>query len=443
MAAEIQPAATQNSMIHAPPPVPISALPPSAGEIKPLIGLPALMRMAASGKGEDLAGLIERAAANANPAHMLMDLSMICQLLGDRNIGLEMQAKAIALQALYRLPGAGGEVGIRLLVITCPGPMMDNTPVEFLLEESDVSLDLLYLGADLPLPPSLTSALPDHDLLFISVCQAEHNRALLDELERLAASWPRPVLNAPDKIARLSRDGVSARLRSIPGLLMPCTARVDRLTLAQLSRGERTMNSIIEGGDFPVLIRPLDSHAGRDLLRLDGAEDLTAYLRTVTTDDFYLSRFVDYRDPDGQYRKYRIVLIGGRAFACHMAISAHWIVHYLNAGMAESAAKRAEEAAFMSGFDEGFARRHDAALQAIAGRFELDYLVVDCAETQDGRLLVFELDNSGFVHALDPVDVFPYKQTQMRKVFAAFRALLSAALERGRSNICLQNDGPL
>ncbi len=428
-------------MSHAPPPAPVSAPPPAAGDHKPLIGLPALMRTIAAGKGEDLAGLIERAAANANPAQLLMDLSMICQLLGDRNLGLEMQAKAIALQALYRLPGAGDGVGIRLLVITCPGPMLDNTPVEFLLEDSDVALDLLYLGADLPLSPGLTAALPDHDLLFIAVCQSEQNRALLEELGRLAASWPRPVLNAPDRIARLSRDGASARLGSIPGLIMPCTARVDRQTLAQLSRGERTMSAIIAGGDFPVLVRPLDSHAGRDLSRLDAAEELAAYLRTVPGDDFYVSRFVDYRDPDGQYRKYRIVLIGGRAFACHMAVSAHWMVHYLNAGMAEDAGKRAEEAAFMSGFDEGFARRHDAALRAVAERFELDYLVVDCAETRDGRLLVFELDNSGFVHALDPVDVFPYKQTQMRKVFAAFRALLSAALERGRGNICLQNDG--
>jgi hypothetical protein len=28
------------------------------------------------------------------------------------------------------------------------------------------------------------------------------------------------------------------------------------------------------------------------------------------------------------------------------------------------------------------------------------------------------------VHAMDPVDLFPYKQPQMRKVFGAFRQML-------------------
>jgi hypothetical protein len=28
------------------------------------------------------------------------------------------------------------------------------------------------------------------------------------------------------------------------------------------------------------------------------------------------------------------------------------------------------------------------------------------------------------VHAMDPVDIFPYKQPQMRKVFGAFRRML-------------------
>jgi hypothetical protein len=50
---------------------------------------------------------------------------------------------------------------------------------------------------------------------------------------------------------------------------------------------------------------------------------------------------------------------------------------------------------------------------------------VDCAETRDGRLLVFEADNTAIVHDMDPPDVFPYKPPQMRKIFAAFTAMLS------------------
>ena len=122
-----------------------------------------------------------------------------------------------------------------------------------------------------------------------------------------------------------------------------------------------------------------------------------------------------------------MVLIDGKPYAGHMAISSRWMIHYLNAAMLDNAANRAEEERFMTGFDEAFARRNVAALQAIAERSALDYLIIDCAETRDGALLVFEIDSSAVVHAMDPVDIFPYKQPQMRTVFAAFHELLARA----------------
>ena len=103
------------------------------------------------------------------------------------------------------------------------------------------------------------------------------------------------------------------------------------------------------------------------------------------------------------------------------------MIHYLNAGMAESAEKRAEEARFMADFDTGFAVRHAAAFKVINERIGLDYLGIDCAETRDGKLLIFEVDSCMIVHAIDPVDVFPYKQPQMRKVFDAFYRMLAHA----------------
>lgn len=78
----------------------------------------------------------------------------------------------------------------------------------------------------------------------------------------------------------------------------------------------------------------------------------------------------------------------------------------------------------MAEFDHTFARHHAPALQAIHARMQLEYLVLDCAETQDGKLLLFEVDNSAVVHTMDSPELFPYKQPQMRKVFAAFRTLL-------------------
>ncbi len=109
------------------------------------------------------------------------------------------------------------------------------------------------------------------------------------------------------------------------------------------------------------------------------------------------------------------------------------MIHYLNAGMTESAEKRAEEARFMADFDSGFAVRHAQAFKAVTDRLKLDYVGLDCAESADGELLIFEADSDMIVHAMDPVELFPYKQAVMRKIFDAFHAMLVNAIENARA----------
>ena len=51
-------------------------------------------------------------------------------------------------------------------------------------------------------------------------------------------------------------------------------------------------------------------------------------------------------------------------------------------------------------------------------------MCIDCAETHDGELLIFEIDHAMVVHAMDPEDLFPYKQAHMLKVKNAFTDFL-------------------
>ena len=406
-------------------------------EPQPLIGLAKLMRMSIS--GIDLAPLGTQLVARAGTdsgaadANAFMDLSTLLILRGEKNLALDMQAQALQLQQIYAPPTAAGPTAIRVLAVMGPGDLMANTPLELIVENSDVALDMFYVSSQLPVPPSL----PDHDVLFVSIGESDENLPLLKEIESVIKSWPRPVLNMPDRIALLARDSVCALLKSAPGVDIPETARISRQTLEQIGREELAVSAVLADGAVlvdeksPLIIRPVDSHAGNGLAKLENSAAIFDYLKTMTEDEFYISRFADYRDEDGQFRKYRIVLIEGRPYVCHMAISSHWMIHYLNAGMMESAEKRAEEERFMLNFDEDFAIRHKEAFQAIWERMGLDYIGIDCGETADGSLLIFEVDGSMVIHAIDPVDVFPYKQPQMHKVFAAFREMLANAMKRG------------
>jgi glutathione synthase/RimK-type ligase-like ATP-grasp enzyme len=175
---------------------------------------------------------------------------------------------------------------------------------------------------------------------------------------------------------------------------------------------------------FPITIRPVDTQGGEGLQRVDHAEALEVYYESHTAQAYYAAHYIDYQSSDGCYRKLRIVLIDGAPYICHLAISAHWMVHYLSAGMGDSPAKRLEEQRFMEGFAQDFARRFNEPLAAIARALQLDYVTIDCAEGPDGRLLVFEADSRGIIHAADPANIYPYKPAVMQKAFDAFATLL-------------------
>jgi hypothetical protein len=405
----------------------------SGGAPQALLGLAPLARLAFAGADLDPVkrGLLDRLRRNENDANALIDLSTVSQLMGRRRLGLAMQAFALDIRRIYRLASAVEPAGIRLLGIFSPGDLAENNALEFLVEGSDIRLDLLYVAPDRPLPDEL----PDHDVAMVAICESDRNRRLLRHIEGLLKSWPRPVICTPDRIARLSRDGACRLLQSVPGIAMPATARIDRWTLVKAGNSKVPIAALGENDGFPMIVRPLDSQKGRGLARLDNPGAIADYLQARPEKAFYVAPYVDYRGPDGQFRKYRIVLIDGRPYACHMAISDCWVVHYVTAGMQESAAKRAEEAQFFATFDEDFARRHADALRSIAERLELEYVGIDCGETPDGKLLLFEVDSGMTVHSMDPVDLFPYKQPQMTKVFRAFRQMLLDASTRRRAGL--------
>lgn len=387
------------------------------------VGLAAISRMVFEGDSE-LQPLWDRLVGGVDggpgDAARLMDLSTILLATGSRDQGLQLQGQALDLRRLYS-PSAGRGGALKVLALVAPGDFMANTPLEFLLDGSDVDLTLLYVGAEPPPQP-----LPEHDVAFLAIGESSANLPLLRAIEAQVAAWPRPMVNAAARrISELTRDGVCALLDGVPGLVAPRAARLERTGLERLISGALPLEAVLPGSDFPILARPIGSHAGAGLAKLDDVAALGPYLEGRAEEGFYLSPFVDYSDPaDGLYRKQRIALIEGRPFLCHHAISEHWMVHYLSAGMVENAGRREEEARMMASFDQDFAIRHQAAFQVMAERIGLDYFAIDCAETRDGRLLLFEADVAMIVHNMDPPDLFPYKQPQMRKVFGAFTDML-------------------
>ncbi len=385
-----------------------------------LVGMAKIMRLAFN--GDDLSSitssLAKRIASNSDDSAALMDLSVVLQLTGRPALAIELQSEALQLNQVFELDSNPSNPTLRLLVIMGPGEVMANTPIEFLLEESDVSITFLFLGEGLPIPPEI----PEHDVAFVAVCESDQSQFLLAQLDQIMRVWPKPFVNSPARIAQLSRNRVSERLANAKGIVASCACRLSR---------SQTRNLELQGLGFPVIARPVNSHAGHGLCKLDDSDQVAEYLENHASDEFFVAPFIDYRSRDGLFRKYRIAVIDGQSFAAHMAISHHWMVHYLNADMLNNAKNRNTEAEFMSNYNQEFGERHRRSLAELDRRMGLDYYSIDCAETLDGELLVFEIDSGAVVHAMDSVELFPYKAPQMASVFAAFQKMLRTRVRSG------------
>lgn len=380
-----------------------------------LLGLAHLMRLAFAGDNlsQITRELVCRAEASEFPAPAMLDLSIIHELNGQHQTGLDLQWQALQQQQHYRLRSNPLHPSVRMLAIMGPGEVMANTPIEFLVENSDIAVELLYVGAGLP----PVYDIPKHDVAFVAVCESDSNQQLLKQLDSVMNFWPKPHINRPLQIAKLARDGLSDWLTGIEGLEVIPSRRVTRDELV-----EQTEFELKHG---PAVVRPANSHAGRGLVRIEQLSEIVDYLAAHDEDEFSIAPFIDYRSQyDGLYRKHRVASVAGQAYPAHMALSPRWMVHYLNADMLENADNRVAEGKFMDSFDWEFGERHRRALAAIDARVGLDYYSIDCGETADGKLLVFELDSGAVIHDMDPVELFPYKQPHMQKLFSAFHGLV-------------------
>jgi glutathione synthase/RimK-type ligase-like ATP-grasp enzyme len=370
-----------------------------------IYGLAALTRPIFQSKNynQTVDALYERVEIDPKDAAALLDLGMLHQLLGMQEQGLAIQQDALKLQQHFTVKSET-DAPIKLLALMQPGTFQENTPVEFLVENSKIQLEILYILPDSPLPETI----PEHDVMMIGIGYTQTSHALLERMIPWVAAWSKPVINKPEHILKTSREALKSSLEGADGVFVADIQRLNRAETAKYT------------SHFPILIRPLDSHAGRDLQKIDDVASLLSYLENVQDKSFFITEFVDYRKPDGMFTKYRIVLIGGKPYIAHMAMNNHWMIHYLNAGMKEDATKRELEAHGMASFHSDFAMRHAVAFEQMHERLALEYLVMDCGETPNGDLFVFEADTIMIVHDMDDENIYPYKKPVMKVLFDAF-----------------------
>src|SRR5207302_4131949 len=98
----------------------------------------------------------------------------------------------------------------------------------------------------------------------------------------------------PALIAGLSRDRLAQRLAGVPGLCCPAAIRLGRGEVIELALRAEGGAPRADDLAFPMIIRPVGSHAGRGLEKLEAPADLVSYLPARPEAEFFVTPFVDY-----------------------------------------------------------------------------------------------------------------------------------------------------
>jgi glutathione synthase/RimK-type ligase-like ATP-grasp enzyme len=183
------------------------------------------------------------------------------------------------------------------------------------------------------------------------------------------------------------------------------------------------------GFTFPLLLRTPGFHGGQHFVRVESAGVLTERLAELrgfggAMAEVIAIEYLDARDADGWVRKYRVMIVGGKLYPLHLAISKQWKIHYFSADMRDRAEHRAEEAKFLADMPGVLGARAMAALERLSAAIGLDYGGIDFGLNQDGEILLFEANATMVVEQPDEDPCWDYRRAAVERIHAAVHDLL-------------------
>ncbi len=348
-----------------------------------------------------------RLAPDHPDAHQGM--ANLLQDLGEEDAAEQHRQLSYRAREITTLPYRGELPPRRVLLLV--SAVGGNIPTRFLLDDTLFEVSVLAVEAH-----SSTTILPQHDLVFNAVGDADLGSQALDAAETVLARTTAPVINEPAQVRLTGRAANAERLAGLAGVVTP------RLFVAPRDEVARAAEMF----GYPLLLRSPGFHTGRFFHRVEAPSDLAEAAAGLPGRELMLIEFLDARDDQGRARKYRVMMIEGRLYPLHLAVSADWKGHYFTADMAERPDLRAEDAAFLNDMPGVLGPLAMAGLIRIAEALDLDYAGVDFGLNAKGEILLFEANATMVVNPPDPDPRWDYRRAPVALVLAAVKDLLIA-----------------
>lgn len=381
-------------------------------------------------RGGDLAGarMHYESALRLDPGHPQAHrgLGAVLSGLGDRRSAQSHFQKGFAGCSVTSLPYRGSRPPVRVLLLVSSGS--GNIPTASFLDDRIFMASVVV--ADF-LDPSI--ALPAHRVVFNAIGDADLCSPALAAATRLVNRTGAPVINHPSTIYKTGRISIAERFRELPGVVTPKVLAMPR---AVLSGPEGAAAISGHGFVFPLLLRSPGFHTGHHFVLVESVADLAAAAGSLPSDDLLAIEYLDARGHDGNARKYRVMIVDGRIYPMHLAISRQWKVHYFTADMANRPDYRAEEGAFLGNMRIVLGQKAFGAIERITRELGLDYGGIDFGLNAAGDVLLFEANATMVVNPPDADERWAYRRASVGKILEAVSAMiLRRAAETPESNV--------
>jgi glutamate/tyrosine decarboxylase-like PLP-dependent enzyme len=342
-------------------------------------------------------------------------LAGILAELGDASGAAHHRQMGFASRPVVALPYRGERAPISVLLLAASAG--GNIPMRHFLDDRIFQTFIVFVEFYDPATP-----LPPHQLIFNAIGDADLAAPALTAAKSLLALSSAPVVNSPAAVAATGRSDNTQRLSGIPGVIAPAAVTLPRTLLV----GPDAATTLSRHGfEFPLLMRTPGFHTGRHFLRIESLADLPAALAELPGDLLTVLRFLDARGADGKVRKYRVMMLDGKLYPLHLAISSHWKIHYFTAEMADSPEHRAEDAEFLENMPSVLGPRAMQALAEIQSRLGLDYAGIDFGLSPARDILFFEANATMVVNPPEPDEKWAYRRPAVERIYAAVRRMLT------------------
>ncbi len=344
--------------------------------------------------------------------------------LGDVEGADRHRRVGFARESVTTLPYRGTKPPVRILMLVSAdggniptAPFLDNRIFLTTVVVAD------FFDAATPLPP--------HHLVFNTIGDADRCKTALEAACAIIARTGAPIINHPRAVLATGRAANACRVAALDGVVAP---RIVALPRADLAGPDGATALTHRGLAFPLLLRAPGFHTGRNFVLVEKADALAAAVAGLPGDELLAIEYLDARGGDGMARKYRVMVINGRIYPLHLAISRQWKVHYFTSDMGGHDDYRAEEAAFLTDMPASLGAKAIAALERIRDVLALDYGGIDFGLSPSGDVLLFEANATMVVNEPDADARWDYRRPAVAAILDAARAML---IDRAKSREAL------